>query len=201
MAYRIVGINHDDLADGTGKAGLTFEAVNGAFGEQCVDSEMYDGNRWTGTELRQRLNTGDLLSLLTNELAGQISAVTKFNYDSIGQYSMTDKLFILNTYEVYGGSYEVDGAHSSQYEYYSGKGVSDSNQSEASLGFDRWMRTTYPPDSSKICYIRANGDSGKNWPRKSVPSFPLGASKFLSNLHKSPRNPARAFHLTVIETI
>lgn len=27
MAYRIVGINHDDLADGTGKAGLTFEAV------------------------------------------------------------------------------------------------------------------------------------------------------------------------------
>ena len=161
MAYRIVGINHDDLADGTGKAGLTFEAVNGAFGEQCVDSEMCDGNRWTDTELRQRLNTGDLWSLLPNELAGQISAVTKFNYDSIGQYSMTDKLFILNTYEVYGGSYEVDGAHSSQYEYYSSKGVSSSSQSEASLGFDRWMRTTYPPDSSKICYIRANGDSGK----------------------------------------
>ena len=161
MTYRIVGINHDDLADGSGKAGLTFEAVNGAFGEQCVDSEMYDGDRWTDTELRQRLNTGDLWSLLPNELAGRIATVTKFNYTPYGQYSMTDKLFSLNTYEVYGGSYEVDGAHASQYEYYSSKGISDSSQSGASLGFDRWMRTTYPPDSSKICYIRANGDSGK----------------------------------------
>ena len=161
LEYRIVGINHDDLADGSGKAGLTFEAVNGAFGEQCVDSEMYDGDRWTDTELRQRLNTGDLWSLLPNELAGRIATVTKFNYTPYGQYSMTDKLFILNTYEVYGGSYEVDGAHASQYEYYSSKGISDSSQSGASLGFDRWMRTTYPPDSSKILYIRANGDSGK----------------------------------------
>ena len=161
ITYRIVGINHDDLADGSGKAGLTFEAVNGAFGEQCVDSEMYDGDRWTDTELRQRLNTGDLWSLLPNELAGRIATVTKYNHDPIGQYSMADKLFILNTYEVYGGSYEVDGAHASQYEYYSSKGISDSSQTGASLGFDRWMRTTYPPDSSKICYIRANGDSGK----------------------------------------
>ena len=24
LEYRIIGINHDDLADGTGKAGLTF---------------------------------------------------------------------------------------------------------------------------------------------------------------------------------
>ena len=34
LEYRIVGINHDDLADGTGKAGLTFEATNGAMGKQ-----------------------------------------------------------------------------------------------------------------------------------------------------------------------
>ncbi len=26
--YRIIGINHDDLADGSGKAGLTFETTN-----------------------------------------------------------------------------------------------------------------------------------------------------------------------------
>lgn len=30
LQYRIIGINHDDLADGTGKAGLTFEATNSA---------------------------------------------------------------------------------------------------------------------------------------------------------------------------
>ena len=34
LEYRIVGINHDDLADGSGKAGLTFEATNSALGYQ-----------------------------------------------------------------------------------------------------------------------------------------------------------------------
>ena len=30
LTYRIIGINHDDLANGPGKAGLTFEAANTA---------------------------------------------------------------------------------------------------------------------------------------------------------------------------
>lgn len=30
LEYRIIGIDHDDLADGSGKAGLTFEATNDA---------------------------------------------------------------------------------------------------------------------------------------------------------------------------
>ena len=154
LEYRIVGINHDALADGSGKAGLTFEAVNNAFSEQCVDPDMYDGDSWTDTELRQRLNTGNLWSLMPDELTGRITAVTKINYIPTGQYSMVDKLFILDTYEVYGGGKK-------QYEYYSGKGVSSSSRSGASLGFDRWMRTTDPRDSSKILYICANGDSGK----------------------------------------
>lgn len=34
MEYRIVGINHDDFADGSGKAGLTFEAANDALDQQ-----------------------------------------------------------------------------------------------------------------------------------------------------------------------
>lgn len=33
MNYSIIGINHDDLADGSGKAGLTFMASAASFGE------------------------------------------------------------------------------------------------------------------------------------------------------------------------
>ena len=32
LEYRIIGINHDDLADGSGKAGLTFLTTNEAVG-------------------------------------------------------------------------------------------------------------------------------------------------------------------------
>ena len=42
MTYRIIGINHDDLADGTGKAGLTFWAVSNAMGEPNMNSAMSD---------------------------------------------------------------------------------------------------------------------------------------------------------------
>ena len=41
LAYRIVGINHDDLADGSGKAGLTFEATNDAMGRQRMNCLLY----------------------------------------------------------------------------------------------------------------------------------------------------------------
>lgn len=40
LEYRIVGINHDDLADGSGKAGLTFEATNGAMAYQRMNATL-----------------------------------------------------------------------------------------------------------------------------------------------------------------
>lgn len=38
LEYRIVGINHDDLADGSGKAGLTFEVTNTVLGAQRMNA-------------------------------------------------------------------------------------------------------------------------------------------------------------------
>lgn len=63
LEYRIVGINHDDLADGSGKAGLTFESTNNAMGEQRMSATETGAGGWEKSELRSRLNTGDLWSL------------------------------------------------------------------------------------------------------------------------------------------
>lgn len=38
LNYRIIGIDHDDLADGSGKVGLTFEATNNALCEQRMNA-------------------------------------------------------------------------------------------------------------------------------------------------------------------
>lgn len=57
LAYRIVGINHDDLADGSGKAGLTFEATNDAMGRQRMNAEFTNAGGWEKSELRGRLDT------------------------------------------------------------------------------------------------------------------------------------------------
>ena len=68
LEYRIVGINHDDLADGTGKAGLTFEAINGAMSQQRMNATDTNAGGWEKSELRGRLNSGDLWALLPSEL-------------------------------------------------------------------------------------------------------------------------------------
>ena len=158
LEYRIVGINHDDLADGSGKAGLTFEAVNGAFGEQCINStDRGDGVSWGDAELRQRMNSGDLWSLLPNDFAGMTQTVSKLNYYAKVVFppnveTMNLNVFILSENEIYGG----DG----QYEYFSGKSVSQTNYANASLGFDRWTRTPSPIDGSRHSRVLSNGSPG-----------------------------------------
>ena len=77
LEYRIVGINLDDLADGSGKAGLTFEATNGAMAYQRMNATLTNAGGWEKSELRGRLNTGDLWSLLPAELQSKVKAVTK----------------------------------------------------------------------------------------------------------------------------
>ncbi len=50
LEYRIVGIDHDDLADGSGKAGLTFEVTNDVMGEQRMNATMTNAGGWEKSE-------------------------------------------------------------------------------------------------------------------------------------------------------
>lgn len=80
LEYRIIGIDHNDLADGSGKAGLTFEATNdaldGPIGHPMNATDTNAGG-WEKSELRGRFNSGDLWSLLPSELQSKAKAVTK----------------------------------------------------------------------------------------------------------------------------
>lgn len=51
------------FADGSGKAGLTFEATNNALALQRINATNTHAGGWEKSELRGRLNTGDLWSL------------------------------------------------------------------------------------------------------------------------------------------
>lgn len=58
--YRIIGINHDDLADGSGKAGLTFETTNDVLYKHILNDTKTNVGGWRSSKLRARLNSGDL---------------------------------------------------------------------------------------------------------------------------------------------
>ena len=158
LEYRIVGINHDDLADGSGKAGLTFEATNSALGYQKMNATNTNAGGWEKSELRGRLNTGDLWSLLPSELQSKVKAVTKMTDNQGGgkagtPTATTDKVFLLSATEVW-GDMQSDGT---QYEYYKSNGVTTSNYSGASSSAHHWTRSVAPSYST---YFRCVNYSG-----------------------------------------
>lgn len=159
LEYRIVGINHDDLADGSGKAGLTFEATNTALGDQKMNATNASTGGWEKSELRGRLNTGDLWSLLPSGLQSKVKSVTKMTDNQGGDdetgtpSATTDKVFLLSSTEVW-GNLNSDGT---QYEYYKSKGVTMSNYSGASSSSGHWTRSVIPGDSTNFRIVFANG--------------------------------------------
>ena len=158
MTYRIIGINHDDLADGSGKAGLTFEATNAVLGARLNPTDTNTGG-WEKSELRGRFNSGDLWTLLPAELQSKMKSVTKMTDNKGGggagtPTATTDKVFLLSATEVW-GNLESDGV---QYEYYKSKGVTSSNYSGASLGFNRWTRSVCSGQVTYFHFVDSLGD-------------------------------------------
>lgn len=131
LEYGITGHNHDDLADGSCKAGITFEATNSVMGAQRMNATFTNVGGWEKSELRSRLNTGDLWSLMPSDFRSKVKSVTK-KTDNKGDSNpgtsagtpsaTTDKVFLLSCTEVY-GDLASDG---SQYEYFKSKGVTKS---------------------------------------------------------------------------
>ena len=159
LEYRIVGINHDDLADGSGKAGLTFEATNSALGYQKMNATNTNAGGWEKSELRGRLNSGDLWSLLPAELQSKVKAVKKLTDNQGGgkagtPTATTDKVFLLSATEVW-GDMQSDGT---QYEYYKSKGVTTSNYSGASSSNYHWTRSVLPSYSAYFRCVFSGGD-------------------------------------------
>lgn len=174
LEYRIIGINHDDLADGSGKAGLAFEATNTALGAQKMNATATNVGGWEKSELRGRLNSGDLWAFLPSELQSKVKAVTKMTDNKGGgsagaPSATTDKVFLLSRTEVY-GDLDSEGA---QYEYYQTKGVTKSNYSGASSSDGRWTRSVSPSFSSIFRFIKSSGDWYYNSPSYTAYVFPV----------------------------
>ena len=164
MTYRIIGINHDNLTDSSGKAGLTFEVINSALSRQKMNATATNVGGWEQSELRGRLNSGDLWSLLPTELQSKVKPVKKMTDNKGGGTAGTpsataDKVFLLSATEVW-GDIQSDGT---QYEYYKSKGVTTSNFSGAS-GHNHWTRSVDPTNSKDFSWVSSYG----RWLRESA---------------------------------
>jgi len=168
---RLAGIRHDDKADGTGKAGLTFMTV-GAVEIRAMNADATVEGGWEACEMRSYLN-GDFKKRLDKDLEEAIVPVTKFTNNKgftleVGDVTPTqDDVWLYSAREVCGdmhwdldeyrgrmGWHEPDAvlnAEGEQYQVFREAGVSCSSDPQGFLSLADstgaspwWYRTPYP---------------------------------------------------------
>ena len=181
----ILGFDHDDLSDGSGKAGITIGMKNLLATSYRMDATGTNAGGWNESEMRTS-TMATLLSQLPSDLQGVIKQVNK--KATAGSQSTTittsaDKLWLLAMSEIfyatsiensssssianYAGTYNAEGT---QYKYYENL-IGDNNGGTAananlikklSNGSGSasiwWLRSPYVSDNDNFHCIPSSGD-------------------------------------------
>ena len=153
----IIGKGHDDYADGSGKAPLTFQ-LHDCYGElKAMNSTNTNDGGWMRCAMRQT-HLPAILSQMPTEVQNGIREVNKLT--SAGSQSSTinttaDKLFLLSEIEIFGSvSYSKSG-EGTQYDYYKA-GNSKVKNRNGSAGF-WWERSPHGGSGIYFCYVYSSG--------------------------------------------
>lgn len=154
LTVQIYGFNHDDLADGSGKAGITFGLKDLMPSKQVVDSSTAQVG-WEGSSLRTWLNN-DFLSTLPNDLQAVLKTMHKKSIPpkSTTVKNSTDKLFLFSEIEVYGTVTLSNQGEGNQYPYFE-NAMNRSKLNTSGAVSSWWTRSVYnhPSYPNNILYI------------------------------------------------
>ena len=175
IKYRLSGINHDDLADGTGKAGLTFMTTQNILHNTSTrfnSTANKNAGGWEASEIRAKMNSGEIWSLLPSDFQSKVKTVRKLTNNVGGGdanknaavTATSDRLFLLSYSEIVSTSYWAaeypwTSNEGTQYEAFKGV-VMNNNDANPALAFDRiwWERSVDPRSSMMFLAVYYDGN-------------------------------------------
>ena len=163
----IIGKEHDDYADGSGKAPLTFQ-LHDCYGERgdMNDPSTNDGG-WTSCAMRST-HLPAILALMPAEVQNGIREVNKLT--SAGNESATinttaDKLFLLSEIEIFGSVSHSKSGEGTQYDYY--KAGNSKLKSWGGGAYTWWERSPQGRYYLYFCDVNNGGtadyDTASDW--------------------------------------
>lgn len=162
-AYRIdiIGKNHDDLSDGTGKAPLTFQMHDCYDTTYQMNSSNTNAGGWRDCQMRTQTMPA-LKALLPAEVQSGIREVNKLT--SAGNQSSiivttSDELFLLSEIEIFGSTTYSFAGEGTQYDYYKA-GNSKGKNLSGSAAF--WGERS-PISSGSAYFCGVNIDENAYW--------------------------------------
>ena len=169
LQYRIIGIDHDDLADGSGKAGLTFLTTSTGIISRMNATNTNAGG-WERSELRTKMNSGEIWNLMPSDFQSKVKSVRKLTNNVSGTdknaavSATTDKLFLLSYSEIvptsyWASSYPWASSEGSQYEAFKGKVTENYSGNDClKIGNRWWERSANPGNSGRFLGVGSSGD-------------------------------------------
>lgn len=172
LTYRIIGINHDDPAGGSGKAGLTFLTTTTGIWSPMNAIDTNAGG-WEKSELRQKMNSGKIWNLMPSDFQSKVKAVKKLSNNVGGGdenknaavTATSDKLFLLSYSEIvhtsrWASDYPWTSSEGTQYEAFKSKVLNNySGNAYQRVGGWWWERSVYPNDSTSFLLALPGSDA------------------------------------------
>ena len=152
----IIGKDHDDYSDGSGKAPLTFQLLH-SYNTGNINNDTARSS-WKTSAMR----TADLpqiKSAMPTEVQAAIKKVRK-RCSSDGSSTMinvTDDLFLLSEVEIFGNNTNSFSGEGTQYEYYANGGSKKKKWSGSNHAW--WTRSVYSQNYFCFVGVTSNGAS------------------------------------------
>lgn len=171
----ILGFNHDDLSDGSGKAGMTIGMKN-LFGVRRMNGSPTNTGGWEGSEMHTNMQT--YLEKLPSDLQAVIKSVDKKATSGSASTTITtssDKLFLFSEVEIDGTTSSGYASEGEQYEYW--KTVKDGTVNADRIKYlsngdgsakDWWLRSPTVNLSRNFRRISSSGLVGNNYASDSL---------------------------------
>lgn len=162
----IIGKNHDNYSDGSGKAPLTFQ-LHDCYGTQyAMNSSDTNRGGWKSCAMRQT-HLPAILALMPTEVQNGTREVNKKTHSGgIIANTTADKLFLLSEIEIFGSITYSKKGEGTQYDYYKAGNskVKKFNGSATDWG----ERSPKDSDSEKFCLVNFTGNADADYARYEV---------------------------------
>lgn len=172
--WKIIGFGHDDLADGSGKAAISWDMVRAYKDEWAMNDESTNDGGWEKCKMNQRMN-GELLALCSDELQSIIKPVIKLT--SAGNRSKeiiksVCKLWLKSEKELYGRCFYSAPGEGNWYEYYRQEDVPYFVEDADGERVSQWLRSARYNNSNRFCRVLTNGYANYDYARYSLALLP-----------------------------
>ena len=199
LPFRLIGILHDDKADGSGrKAGLTFMAWNALPKAYAMNNNYSNKGGWRDSLLRNQMNNGEIWNQFPTDFQNNVTPVLKqtnnMDYgDTAGSSASAtaDKVWLVSYRELVptlyngwktSGGFQALSQEGSQYEYFNGKVTNNYSGNGILSGIYNTVSGSTP----------VGADSDYWWERSPNPS---GYSSFLLvDSNGGPSNGSGAYY-------